>query len=41
MKPVVLWSDALVYLLVVSLLAFFYALRRDPQIRERWGQVFS
>ena len=41
MKPVVLWSDALVFMLVIALLAFFYLLRRDPQIRERWRQVFS
>ncbi|MEP1469720.1 MAG: ABC transporter permease [Halieaceae bacterium] len=41
MKPVVLWSDALVYLLVIALVTFFYILRRDPQIRERWQQVFS
>ena len=40
-KPLLLWSDALVFLLVVSLVLFFYRLRRDPQTRERWGQVFS
>jgi peptide/nickel transport system permease protein len=41
MKPLVLWSDALIYLLVISLCIFFYKLRRDPQTRERWGQVFA
>ena len=41
MKPVVLWSDALVFMLATALLVFFYLLRRDPQIRERWQQVFS
>ncbi len=41
MKPVLLWSDALIFLLVISLSLFFYRLRRDPQTRERWGQVFS
>ncbi|HEV8078138.1 MAG TPA: ABC transporter permease [Marinobacter sp.] len=41
MKPVILWSDALIYLLVISLVLFFYSLRKDPQIRERWSQVFS
>ena len=40
-KPLLLWSDALVFLLVVCLVLFFYRLRRDPQTRERWGQVFS
>jgi len=41
MKPVLLWSDALIFLLVVTLSAFFWRLRRDPQIRERWSQVFA
>ncbi len=40
-KPVLLWSDALIFLLVTSLTLFFYRLRRDPQTRERWSQVFS
>ena len=41
MKPLVLWSDALIYLLVIALSIFFYRLRQDPQTRERWGQVFA
>jgi peptide/nickel transport system permease protein len=41
MKLVLLWSDTLVFLLVIALTAFFYRLRRDPQTRERWTQVFS
>lgn len=41
MKPLILWSDALIYLLVISLSIFFYKLRQDPQTRERWGQVFA
>ena len=41
MKPVLLWSDALIFLLVISLTVFFYRLREDPQTRERWGEVFS
>ena len=41
MKPLLLWSDVLIYLLVISLCIFFYKLRQDPQTRERWGQVFS
>ena len=40
-KPVLLWSDALVFLLVIALTLFFYRLREDPQTRERWGRVFS
>ena len=41
MKPVLLWSDGLIFLLVVSLGLFFYSLRKDPQTRERWKQVFG
>ncbi|MEJ2530630.1 MAG: ABC transporter permease [Halioglobus sp.] len=41
MKPILLWSDALIFLLVASLTVFFYRLRHDPQTRERWGEVFS
>ncbi|MFT4517975.1 MAG: peptide/nickel transport system permease protein [Halioglobus sp.] len=42
MKPLLLWSDILIYLLVVALTLFFYTLgRRDPRNRERWGQVFG
>jgi len=41
MKPVILWSDALIFLLAISLTLFFWRLRRDPQTRERWAEVFS
>ena len=41
MKLILLWSDALIFLLVASLTVFFYRLRHDPQTRERWGEVFS
>ncbi|MEM0954818.1 MAG: ABC transporter permease [Pseudomonadota bacterium] len=41
MKFVLLWSDALIFLLVLALIAFFYSLRKDPRTRERWGQVFG
>ena len=41
MKPILLWSDTLVFLLVITLVLFFYRLRNDPQTRERWSQVFS
>lgn len=40
MKPVLLWSDVLIFMLVIALVLFFLRIRRDPQIRERWGQVF-
>lgn len=41
MKPILLWSDALIFMLVIALVLFFYRLRKDPQTRERWAQVFS
>ena len=41
MKLVILWSDALIFLLVASLVAFFWVLRRDPETSERWDQVFN
>lgn len=40
-KPVLLWSDTLVFLLVLSLLAFFYQLMRSPLNRARWHKVFQ
>ena len=41
MKPILLWSDGLIFLLVIALVLFFYKLRKDPQTRSRWAQVFS
>jgi len=41
MKPLLLWSDILIFMLVISLSLFFYRLRNDPQTRERWSQVFA
>jgi peptide/nickel transport system permease protein len=41
MKFVVLWSDALIFLLVAAIIFFFYQMREDPQTRERWAQVFG
>jgi len=41
MKPLLLWSDMLIYLLVLALCLFFLRLRRDPQVREHWRQVFN
>ncbi len=41
MKPIFLWSDVLIWLLVLALTLFFWRLRRDPMTRERWAQVFG
>jgi peptide/nickel transport system permease protein len=40
-KPLLLWSDTLIFLLVAALCLFFLRLRNDPQTREHWRQVFS
>jgi peptide/nickel transport system permease protein len=41
MKPVILWSDVLIFILVISLTAFIVQLRKSPQARERWRSVFT
>ena len=41
MKVLILWSDALIFLLVVALVLFFLQLRKNPQTRAHWSQVFS
>ena len=40
-RPVVLWTDALLYLLVVVVLAIFFYARRQPHLRAPWRQIFS
>jgi len=40
-KPVLLWSDALIFLLVTSLFLFAWQLRQNPQARKRWHSVFT
>ena len=41
MKVLILWSDALIFLLVFALGLFFLQLRKNPQTRAHWSQVFS
>ena len=41
MKVLILWSDALIFLLVVALGLFFLQLRKNPHTRAHWSQVFS
>ena len=41
MKIIILWSDGLIYLLVLSLVMFFWHLRQSPSVRERWEKVFG
>jgi peptide/nickel transport system permease protein len=40
-RPVVLWTDALLYLLVAVVLMFVFYARRQPHLRAPWRQVFS
>ncbi|WP_281647779.1 ABC transporter permease [Parendozoicomonas sp. Alg238-R29] len=40
-KPVILWTDILIWLLVISLSAFLFTLRKNPESRAQWRQVFS
>ncbi|WP_430462326.1 ABC transporter permease [Thalassolituus sp. LLYu03] len=40
LKPVVLWSDVLIFVLVAALAAFFWQLRANPVAAARWAQVF-
>ena len=40
-RPVVLWTDALLYLLVAVVLVFVFYARRQPHLRAPWRQVFS
>ena len=41
MKFILLWSDGLIFFLVMALTLFFFNLRKDLQTRERWGQVVA
>ena len=38
-RPVLLWTDALLFLLIAGLAAFAWHVRRTPHLREPWGRV--
>ncbi|MCY0963652.1 ABC transporter permease [Parathalassolituus penaei] len=40
-KPVVLWSDSLIFLLALLLILFFVHMARNPVARMRWRTVFA
>ncbi|CAM3417357.1 ABC transporter permease [Parendozoicomonas haliclonae] len=40
-KPVILWTDLMLWLLVISITAFLFSLRSNPESRDQWRQVFS
>lgn len=41
MTTVILWTDLLIYTLVLAISGFFWTLRKDLITRDRWSQVFS
>lgn len=40
MKPVILWSDALLFILLAAMITFIVSIIRNNQSRERWSRVF-
>ena len=40
-RPVILWSDSLIFLLFLGILAMFKLVKTSPQTRANWRQVFS
>ncbi|MGB1271666.1 MAG: ABC transporter permease, partial [Endozoicomonas sp.] len=41
MKPVLLWSDLLLFVLVLAMACFLFNLLGNRQNRERWSRVFQ
>jgi len=39
-KPVLLWSDVLIFILVFAMAGFFWSVRRRPLTAKRWQSVF-
>ena len=40
-KPVILWTDVVMWLMVLSLLWYVRGVRRDPALRATWAKVFA
>jgi peptide/nickel transport system permease protein len=40
-KPVILWTDVVMWLMVLSLLRYVRGVRRDPALRATWAKVFA
>jgi len=41
MSPVILWTDALVFLLLALIIFSAYRMRKNRQLREQWQSVFT
>ena len=39
--PVILWTDALVFLLLVAVTGFAFYARRKPHLRSPWHRIFT
>ena len=37
--PVILWTDALVFVLVAAIVLYFWYVSRQPHLRRPWGRV--
>jgi peptide/nickel transport system permease protein len=40
-KPVILWTDVVMWLMVVCLFWYIRGVRRDPALRATWAKVFA
>ncbi len=40
-KPVILWTDTVVWLLIAMLIGYTVVIRRSPELRATWRRVFS
>ena len=40
-KPVILWTDALVFLLVIAVVLFALSARGKPHLRSPWRRIFT
>jgi ABC-type dipeptide/oligopeptide/nickel transport system permease subunit len=40
-QPLILWSDALIYLLIIGIIFFIFYARRQQQLRDAWQQILK
>ncbi len=41
MKPVILWTDAFIYLLIIAFIYFLFLIRRSEPLKEAYKQIFK